>query len=241
MLKKLDWKKITWTILFVSLVLSIVFIVTRMIMAPSELKAMEEHAKFKTDYVLMLLQCTSGLLIMMLPTLIERKISIDIPDSIEVIFYVFLFCAIYLGEVRNFYYLVPYWDTILHAFSGMMLGALGFILVRFLNESKHIHIQLTPFFVAFFAFCFAVTMGTLWEIYEFIADGLFSTNMQKFIASDFKVLIGREALSDTMSDLIVDTVSSLAVSFYGYICLKRWRKMGIYKWEDEKNHETKDS
>ncbi|MFC5542681.1 MAG: hypothetical protein C0P75_006465 [Bacilli bacterium] len=226
MLRKLNWKKITWAILFVSLLLSVIFIISRMIMAPAELKAMEEHAKVKTDYVLMLLQCISGLLIMMIPTFIERKISIDIPDSIEVIFYTFLFCAIYLGEVRNFYYLVPYWDTILHAFSGVMLGALGFILVRFLNESKHTHIQLTPFFVSFFAFCFAVTMGTLWEIYEFLADGLLSTNMQKFIASDFTVLIGREALSDTMMDLIVDTVSAFFISLYGYIQLKRWEKQG---------------
>lgn len=226
MLRKLNWKKITWAILFVSLLLSVIFIISRMIMAPAELKAMEEHAKVKTDYVLMLLQCISGLLIMMIPTFIERKISIDIPDSIEVIFYTFLFCAIYLGEVRNFYYLVPYWDTILHAFSGVMLGALGFILVRFLNGSKHTHIQLTPFFVSFFAFCFAVTMGTLWEIYEFLADGLLSTNMQKFIASDFTVLIGREALSDTMMDLIVDTVSAFFISLYGYIQLKRWEKQG---------------
>lgn len=69
-------------------------------------------------------------------------------------------------------------------------------------------------------------MGTLWEIYEFLADGLLSTNMQKFIASDFTVLIGREALSDTMMDLIVDTVSAFFISLYGYIQLKRWEKQG---------------
>ncbi|MED3662167.1 hypothetical protein NST62_11350 [Ureibacillus sp. FSL K6-8385] len=229
MLRKLNWKKITWTILFFSLLFSVIFIITRMVFAPAELKAMEEHAKVKTDYVLMLLQCSSGLLIMMIPAIIERKNSVDIPDSIEVIFYMFLFCAIYLGEVKNFYYLVPFWDTILHAFSGVMLGALGFILVRYLNESNRIHVQLSPFFVSFFAFCFAVTMGTMWEIYEFLADGILSTNMQKFIASDLTVLSGRDALKDTMMDLIVDSVSALIICFYGYLKLKKLKKQGYLR------------
>lgn len=232
MVKKWNWKNIIGTILFFSLLLSVIFIIIRMILAPTELSVFDEHTKIKTDYVLMLLQCISGLIIMMIPTFIERKISIDIPDMIEIIFFIFLFCAIYLGEVRNFYYLIPYWDTILHAFSGMMLGALGFILVRYLNEWSFTPIQLSPFFVAFFAFCFAVTAGTVWEIYEFTADGVLSTNMQKFITADNTVLVGREALYDTMMDLIVDTVSALLVCFVGYIKLKRLKRLGIFKFEE---------
>lgn len=198
-----------------------------MILAPDELTKIDEHTKVKTDYVLMLLQCTSGLIIMMIPRFIEKKKSIDIPDLIETIFFIFLFCAIYLGEVQNFYYLVPYWDVVLHAFSGVMLGALGFILVRFFNDSHLVHVQLTPFFISFFAFCFAVTAGTMWEIYEFIADGILSTNMQKFITADDTVLIGREALRDTMEDLIVDMVSALIISIIGYMQLKKLKKIGL--------------
>lgn len=222
-----SWKKVAETILFISLLLSVAYIITRMILAPDELTKIDEHTKVKTDYVLMLLQCTSGLIIMMIPRFIEKKKSIDIPDLIETIFFIFLFCAIYLGEVQNFYYLVPYWDVVLHAFSGVMLGALGFILVRFFNDSHLVHVQLTPFFISFFAFCFAVTAGTMWEIYEFIADGILSTNMQKFITADDTVLIGREALRDTMEDLIVDMVSALIISIIGYMQLKKLKKIGL--------------
>lgn len=223
-----NWKKIWEFILFISLLLSVVYIVIRMILAPDELTILDEHTKVKTDYVLMFLQCSSGLIIMMIPRFIEKKKSVDIPDTIETIFFIFLFCAIYLGEVQNFYYLIPYWDVILHAFSGMMLGALGFILVRFLNESHLVHIHLTPFFISFFAFCFAVTAGTMWEIYEFLADGILSTNMQKFITADNTVLIGREALKDTMEDLIVDTISAFIICFIGYVQLKRFQKNQVH-------------
>lgn len=222
-----NWKLIVEIILFLSLLLSVIFIVTKMILAPSEVIKIDEHTKVKTDYVLMLLSCLAGLVIMMIPRFLEKKKEIDIPDAIEIIYFIFLFCAIYLGEVHNFYYLIPFWDTILHTFSGMMLGALGFILVRFLNDTKFIHIHLTPFFVSFFAFCFAVTMGTLWEVYEFLVDGIFSTNMQKFITADNTVLVGRDALHDTMMDLIVDAVSSFIICLIGYVQLKKFKKNGF--------------
>ena len=93
----------------------------------------------------MLTQCILGLIVMFIPSIIERRWSIDIPNYMEILYFIFLYCAIYLGEVRNFYYLIPYWDTILHAFSGAMLGALGFTLVSILNDSAKIKIVLSPF------------------------------------------------------------------------------------------------
>ena len=137
----------------------------------------------------------------------------------EVVYLIFLYCAIYLGEVRNFYYVIPHWDTILHAFSGAMLGAMGFYVVSFLNDRSYVN--LSPFFVAMFAFCFAMTAGAIWEIYEFIADGIFSLNMQKHTLENGIPLIGRDALKDTMKDIIVDALSSLAVSSAGYYQLKK--------------------
>lgn len=226
--QKMNWKAFVETILFICLFLSVIFIVIKMIVAPTEEFLADEHTKVKTDYVLMLLSCIAGLVIMMIPRIIEKRKKIDIPDVIEIIYFIFLFCSIYLGEVHNFYYLIPYWDTILHAFSGLMLGALGFMLVRLLNDSKF-SIQLSPFFVAFFAFCFAITAGAIWEIYEFTIDGIFSTNMQKFITADNTVLIGRDALYDTMMDLVVDSLSALVISTIGYINLKRIKKYVFFK------------
>ena len=175
--KKRNWRNIMGWFLFITLLLSIVYTIIGIIRAPSEPVKTESHVKVKSDYTLMLIQCVLGLIVMMLPSIIEHKFSIDIPNNMEVVYLIFLYCAIYLGEVRNFYYVIPHWDTILHAFSGAMLGAMGFYVVSFLNDRSYVN--LSPFFVAMFAFCFAMTAGAIWEIYEFIADGIFSLNMQK--------------------------------------------------------------
>jgi len=221
---KIKWKNKVRGVLLVILVLSIVYAIIKIINAPSEA---DQFAKVKSDYVLMLLQCLLGIFVMMIPSIIERKKSIDIPDSMEIAFFVFLFCAIFLGEVQDFYYLIPHWDVILHAFSGCMLGALGFSLVNFLNNTERLQFNLSPSFVALFAFCFALSVGTLWEVYEYLFDGLFNLNMQKFILADGTVLAGREALSDTMDDLIVDVISASIIPIAGYFLLKKDRAKEI--------------
>lgn len=186
--------------------------------------AQNEYERVKSDYVLMILQCTVGIIIIFLPSKMEERFRITIPNLMQILYFIFLYCAIYLGEVRNFYFRIPYWDLILHGFSAGMLGALGFVIVNFLNDSKWKNIQLSPFFVALFAFCFSITCGAIWEIYEFLADGILCTNMQKFITADGIVLIGREAVRDTMEDFIVNVLGALIITTIGYIQLKRKRR-----------------
>lgn len=218
--KEWSWRKIAGVILFITLLASIVYIIIMLCLSPSGALGTEAYAHVKSDYTLMLIQCILGLVVMMIPTLIERRWFISIPNYMYVLYFIFLYCAIYLGEVRSFYYLIPYWDIILHAFSGAMLGALGFFLISIFNNTKRIPVELSPFFVAMFAFCFAVAAGAIWEIYEFTFDGLLSLNMQKFMLEDGTQLIGRDALSDTMEDIIVDTLSALVISIAGYIVCK---------------------
>jgi hypothetical protein len=218
--KKYNWKNMVFWILLVTLLLSIAFSVVQIIRSPAESEG-EEYEKVKSDYVLMLIQCILGLIVMFIPSIIERRWSIDIPNYMEILYFIFLYCAIYLGEVRNFYYLIPHWDTILHAFSGAMLGALGFTLVSILNDSAKIKIALSPFFVSLFSFSFALASGAIWEIYEYVFDGLLSLNMQKFALEDGVLLIGREALSDTMQDIIVDALSALVVVIMGHFTIKK--------------------
>ena len=220
--KKRDWKKIIGNILFITLLLSIIYTIIRIVISPSGTGT--GHDKVKSDYVLMLLQCILGLIVMMIPSAIERKFCIDIPNRMEVIYFIFLYCAIYLGEVRNFYYIIPHWDTILHAFSGAMLGALGFSLVIILNDAEKVKFDLSPFFISLFAFCFALAMGAIWEIYEFTFDGLLSLNMQKFALADGTNLIGHDALRDTMKDIIVDALSALSIAVIGYYSIKEVEK-----------------
>lgn len=217
--KKITWKAIVGVILFISLTLSIIFTIVKIITTPEEIVDPDIQARVKSDYVLMLIQCILGIVVMMIPSIVERKWSIYIPNNIQIMYFIFLYCAIYLGEVKDFYYLVPHWDTVLHAFSGAMLGLLGFALVSYLNNSKHVKFVLSPFFVSLFAFCFALSAGAIWEIYEFTFDSLLSLNMQKFALSDGTPLVGQEALADTMKDIIVDALSALAVSVFGYFSL----------------------
>ena len=125
-----------------------------------------------------------------------------------------------IGEIRGFYYRIPNWDTILHTFSGGMLGALGFSFISLLNNEENFHLKLTPFFVALFSFMFAIMLGVLWEVYEFTFDGLLGLNMQKFMLESGEQLIGRAALADTMEDLIVDMGGAFVMSVIGYISLK---------------------
>lgn len=216
-----NWKKHTGNFLFITLLLSIIYIIVKITIAPAEAASADSFTKVKSDYVLMLIQCLLGLVVMMIPSMIERRWSIDIPDRMEILFYIFLYLAIYLGEVRNFYYLIPHWDTILHAFSGGMLGALGFSLVNILNKSDRLQFDLSPFFVALFAFCFALAAGGVWEIYEYAMDGILTLNMQKFALADGTQLVGHMALSDTMYDLMVDAISALVISAIGYQSIKK--------------------
>lgn len=216
-----DWKTIVGWILFITLVLSIIYSIVQIVISPSEDIAGREHEKLKSDYVLMLIQCVLGLIVMFIPSIIEKRRSIDIPNYMEVLYFIFLYCAIYLGEVRNFYYLIAHWDIILHAFSGAMLGALGFTLVSIMNDSEKVKFQLSPFFISLFAFCFALAAGAVWEVYEYSIDGIFSLNMQKFALEDGTLLVGREALVDTMQDLIVDAISALVVVIAGYLSIRK--------------------
>ena len=214
-------QKIVGTILFISLALSVVYAFVHFLQAPDTAPEGMPHAKVKSDYLLMLTQCILGLVVMLLPSLINRRWSVPIPRKIYIAYYVFLFCAIFLGEVFDFYYVIPHWDVILHAFSGSMLSALGFIMVDLLNTNQRVSVELSPFFESVFAFCFALALGAIWEIYEFAGDMILGLNMQKAYLSDGTALIGKKALLDTMEDMIVDAVAAAVVAIIGYRANKR--------------------
>ncbi len=221
--KKINVKKAIGIFVFLTLLFSIGYAIVRIVNTPAVAVA-GSGGHLRSDYVLMLLQCLLGLIVIGLPPFLEKKWSFEIPNYMCILYFIFLYCAIYLGEVRNFYYVVPHWDTILHAFSGAMLGAFGFTLVSILNDSSKVEVTLSPLFVCLFAFCFAVAVGALWEIYEFTGDALFGLNMQKFRTADGNLLIGHKALSDTMKDLIIDSVGALLVVVIGYLTMLKRKK-----------------
>ena len=206
------WRTIVWWIVFAALVASIIYSIINIFTTPWHIVGPDMGGRMKSDYIQVLSMCLLGVIIMFLPNMIEKKWQVQIPDYMHILYFIFLFCAIYLGEVRDFYYVIPYWDIILHTMSGIMLGALGFLVVKILNDSPHVRLNLSPMFVALFAFCFAV------------CDTFFGFNMQKFALKDGTLLIGQKALADTMGDLIADSLSALAVSVIGFITLYNGKK-----------------
>lgn len=218
--KKEKIERIFSICVLISFVVPIIFLIFRIIVEPAEGSVFGNVERTRSDYILMLIQCLLGAFALVLPKFLTNRYNVKIPTTMSIVYLIFLYAAIFLGEVRNFYHVVPYWDTILHAFSGGMIGALGFSFISLLNNIENLHLHLTPAFVAFFAFCFAITLGVAWEVYEYVFDGVLGLNMQKFLLESGEALVGRDALSDTMQDLIVDSVGAFVMCAIGYVSLK---------------------
>ncbi len=122
--------------------------------------------------------CALALLLFTIPTIISEKFKIGLPSLLEAIIYLFIFSATILGEINNFYGIIPFWDTMLHTLNGFLCAGIGFSLVDLLNQNSK-NISLSPIYVVIVAFCFSMTIGILWEFYEFTADSVFHTDMQK--------------------------------------------------------------
>ena len=123
--------------------------------------------------------CILTLVLLMLPSLIERKIRVELPDALQIIIMLFVFAAEILGEIQEFYVLVPHWDTVLHTINGFLFAAIGFSIVNILNENKRVSMTLSPAYMAVAAFCFSMNIGVLWEFFEWGMDCVFATDMQK--------------------------------------------------------------
>lgn len=136
--------------------------------------------------------CILTLILFLIPIFIDRKLHIKLPNTLEVMILLFIFSAEILGEVRNFYGTFKHWDTILHTINGFLCAAIGFSLIDILNRSNKFHTKMSPAFVALVAFCFSMTIGVLWEFFEFGMDCFFYMDMQK--------------------DRIVSTISSVALN-----------------------------
>ena len=117
--------------------------------------------------------------LLLLPSIISRKLRIELPSTLEIVLLCFIFASTILGEINKFYVRVPHWDTVLHTINGFCYAAIGISLVDILNRHERISLRLSPLFMAIVAFCFSMTIGILWEFYEYAGDRLFVLDMQK--------------------------------------------------------------
>lgn len=122
--------------------------------------------------------CIVALFLFTLPTIISETFKIGIPTVLEIIIYLFIYSSAILGEINNFYGLIPFWDTVLHTMNGFLCAGIGFSLVDLLNQNSK-KVNLSPLYIAIVAFCFSMTIGILWEFFEFSADMVVKTDMQK--------------------------------------------------------------
>lgn len=123
--------------------------------------------------------CALTLVLLIMPSLIQINLKIELPTALEIIMLLFIFAAEILGEIQAYYEKIPMWDTVLHTLNGFLMAAIGFALVDILNRNKKISFQLSPVFLAVVAFCFSMTIGVIWEFFEFGMDQIFHLDMQK--------------------------------------------------------------
>ena len=144
--------------------------------------------------------CILTLVLLYLPSWIQVKLRIELPPPLEITILCFIFAAEILGEVNAFYVVVPNWDTMLHTLNGFLAAAVGFSMVLLLNDDERLTFDLSPFFLALVAFCFSMTIGVLWEFFEFGMDWFFHTDMQKDTVVN---AIYTVALDPTLSNKVV--------------------------------------
>ena len=123
--------------------------------------------------------CGLTLVLMILPSVLTRKLQIELPTTLEIIILLFIFAAEILGEINSFYLRVPNWDTMLHTLNGFLCAAVGFALVDMLNRSDRFSFKLSPVYLTVVAFCFSMTVGVLWEFFEYLGDAFLGLDMQK--------------------------------------------------------------
>ncbi len=155
--------------------------------------------------------CILVLILFLVPDFLQRKLDIRLPSLLQIIILLFIFAAEILGELSNYYVQYKHWDTVLHTTWGFLCAAIGFSLVDILNRDESIKLSLSPLYLAIAAFCFSMTIGVLWEFFEFAADNFLGLDMQKDrIISSFRSVL----LDPTNSNIpiVVDNISDVAVN-----------------------------
>lgn len=194
--------------------------------------------------------CVLTLVLFLVPDFIDRKFHIAMPETLEIIILLFIFGAEIMGEINEYYLIFPGWDDMLHTINGFLCAAIGFSMVDILNRNEKVKFSLSPIFIALVAFCFSMTVGVLWEFFEFGMDMFFKTDMQKDTilpaissvvfnptGANVAVTVPIESiivngvpwnyggyidigLYDTMSDLFVNFIGAVTFSIIGLIYIK---------------------
>lgn len=156
-----------------------------------------------------------GLLLSFLPQIIKRTLHVDLPLVYEFIIVLFVMLSMLMGEVGHAYAAFWWWDVMLHASSGVLLGYVGFLVLYILYQQKML--KTSAIVIAFFTFAVGMASAGVWEIIEFTVDQIFGTHMQR-------------GADDTMNDMVVAGLGSLLAATAAYAHIK-WPSKGLYyRW-----------
>ena len=165
--------------------------------------------------------CLLVLVLFMLPFFIQQNFGIELPSTLEIIILLFIFAAEILGELECYFITFPYWDSMLHTTTGFLCAATGFALIDILNRNSRIKFELSPIYVALAAFCFSMTVGVLWEFFEFGMDRIFHMDMQKdtVVSSITPVMLDptNKNIPVTIDGITSVTVNGQELGFGGYL------------------------
>lgn len=192
-----------------------VYVVLRLIVV-AELVLSILRGEYESAFI-----CLLVLFLFILPFFIQQNFGIQLPTTLEIIILLFIFAAEILGELEGYFITYPNWDTMLHTTTGFLCAATGFALIDILNRNSRIKFQLSPIYVALAAFCFSMTVGVLWEFFEFGMDRLFHLDMQKdtVVQSITSVMLDP---TNSNTPVTIDGIHSVAVNgndlgFDGYL------------------------
>lgn len=192
-----------------------VYVVLRLIVV-AELVLSILRGEYESAFI-----CLLVLILFILPFFIQQNFGIQLPTTLEIIILLFIFAAEILGELEGYFITHPNWDTMLHTTTGFLCAATGFALIDILNRNSRIKFQLSPIYVALAAFCFSMTVGVLWEFFEFGMDRLFHLDMQKdtVVQSITSVMLDP---TNSNTPVTIDGIHSVAVNgndlgFDGYL------------------------
>lgn len=192
-----------------------VYVVLRLIVV-AELVLSILRGEYESAFI-----CLLVLILFILPFFIQQNFGIQLPTTLEIIILLFIFSAEILGELEGYFITYPNWDTMLHTTTGFLCAATGFALIDILNRNSRIKFQLSPIYVALAAFCFSMTVGVLWEFFEFGMDRLFHLDMQKdtVVQSITSVMLDP---TNSNTPITIDGIHSVAVNgndlgFDGYL------------------------
>jgi hypothetical protein len=165
--------------------------------------------------------CVLTLILFYMPDILQRRLRVYLPDALEIIILVFIFAAEILGEIQSFYVKIPIWDTLLHTTTGFLAAAVGFSMVDLLNRNEQFSIKMSPIYMAVAAFCFSMTIGVMWEFFEFAMDVFFGMDTQKdtVISGFSSVLLNPEPVNEAIKyrDITSTAVNGQDLGINGYL------------------------